>query len=868
MSINLGTAFGKIEIDSSGIQSGMSSAAATLKTGLAGMGDQLRGLGGSIAEFGAKMTAFAAPLALAMAGAAKEATEFASKITNIGAVLGMTSDQMGVLSNQLLAIGGHSRAGPKAVASAFYDIAGGVGDASVRMDILRQSMAVSEAGAADLTVATDGMIAAMNAYSFKADKATFVADVYTQTVGKGVGTMDEFVAAMSPMAGIAAASGVEFNDLGSMMAFMTTKGVGAAQSATSIRAAIVALLNPNETMKVALKASGFESGSAALKMQGLSKTLGALSEAMGGSQDTMAKALGSTEALGAATQLITGDYEKFTTTFAIGLDGVTASAQAVQASSPAATFERLQSTVQMLAISMGNALLPVLAKIVEFIKPIIENIGYWIQENPELTGMIAIFATGLVALGPILAVVGGALSAIGVIIGLLASPFVLVAAAVAALVLAFSTDFMGIRTNIIDPFVTHIQGAFEGLAKFIHGFLVSLGLASDEAESIVTSGPITAPTGSSYNADNNNLIVPYGTDINTLERTVSSSVAPAKKGIALLIADIQKMWDGLFGADGSIVRTFNELFAPGGTLDYLMMIAEGMFNNLFGASGVLAPLMNSVRDMFNLLFGESGTISLIWDKLFGENGVVIVAVSNLFGPGGELDYQMMVVEGMWNELFGANGSISKVWNSLFGETGSLRKPLGSLTTFVSERVTGIVSTIQKVVDIINGVIGKLNEALGLKTKLEAPKPVTSSGISGYVGSIDKNLKLFNDFDKVVQDKPFINAPGMVAPIKPTSAYKSTGGGASFRDQGGSGYAGSPYLIGAGAKPELFIPNATGQFIPNFDKFLANAVGGISGGQGMQFEAGSVVINASTREGGMAAADGFMARLATLKGRNG
>lgn len=38
-----------------------------------------------------------------------------------------------------------------------------------------------------------------------------------------------------------------------------------------------------------------------------------------------------------------------------------------------------------------------------------------------------------------------------------------------------------------------------------------------------------------------------------------------------------------------------------------------------------------------------------------------------------------------------------------------------------------------------------------------------------------------------------------------------------RDSGGQGIAGTPYLIGMGAQPEVFVPSSNGNFIPNADK---------------------------------------------------
>jgi hypothetical protein len=48
-------------------------------------------------------------------------------------------------------------------------------------------------------------------------------------------------------------------------------------------------------------------------------------------------------------------------------------------------------------------------------------------------------------------------------------------------------------------------------------------------------------------------------------------------------------------------------------------------------------------------------------------------------------------------------------------------------------------------------------------------------------------------------------------------------GSSFHDMdsGGTGVAGTPYLIGAGAQPELFVPHTSGTFIPNADKKMGS-----------------------------------------------
>jgi TP901 family phage tail tape measure protein len=249
-----------------------------------------------------------------------------SSLKNIQAVTGNTAQEMAGLRQELLAVGGKAIAGPAAVTAAYYDVAGGVADVSARMATLKASVALAEAGQADLGSATNGLIKVMNAYGYSADQADFAADVFTQTVGKGIGSMDEFVAAMSPIAGLTASVGVGFDEVGASMAYLTSKG-SRSPSRHSSEVRISSLLNPNETLNKLLQSMGIASGSAMLKQYGLAESLNMIQSAAGGSQDAMAKALGSTEALQGAIALTQDSFNGFATDFGAGADGITAKAR-------------------------------------------------------------------------------------------------------------------------------------------------------------------------------------------------------------------------------------------------------------------------------------------------------------------------------------------------------------------------------------------------------------------------------------------------------------------------------------------------------------------------------------------------------------
>ncbi len=430
-----------------------------------------KGVGGAIQKVNMLSAAMGAlPGAAFLIGAVKTASDYEKTMTNVGAVMGKTKDQMTTLNAQVLEMGKNSIAGPQKAAEAFYDIVGGVSDASTHMAILEAAMKTSEAGAADLGSTTQGLISVMNSYKYGASKATQVSDILTQTVGKGVGSMDAFVAAIGPIAGTSAAAGVGFKEMASSLAYMTTKGTSAAQASTQFKAATVALLNPNAQMAAALKKTGAASGSALIQQYGLVGALNKLKTASGGSMDAMAKMLGSVEALQAATALTGDGFKDFAQTFETGLTGATDAARNIQLGSFDAQFTIFKNNLLGVAIAAGNVLLPALTALFSIFNGLMTIVNAF---DPNLLGLVAAFtALGVVipALLPILASIAG-------VIAPLLIPIALLAGAFTAVKLAWDADFGGIRTSLTKLW-TDIQPAIAQIKTGIDTFFNILNTKS------------------------------------------------------------------------------------------------------------------------------------------------------------------------------------------------------------------------------------------------------------------------------------------------------------------------------------------------------------------------------------------------------
>lgn len=422
-------------------------------------GSRAQRVGQQISGVGTMMTLAAAPLVAGFVEATRTALAFDSALTNIRSLTGQSATEFAGMKGELLDIGANAIAGPQAVADAMYDIVSGVTDASTHMAVLQAAINTSEAGAAGLAGTTSALISVMNAYRFSAQRATYVSDVLTRTVGVGVGTMDEFAQAIPTVTGVAAQVGAEFDDVGSQLAYLTTQGYTASVAATQLRQAFVALLNPNEAMKDQLQSIGYESGSAALDALGLVGVYEQLAAASGGSVDDMARSVGSVEALQAVLALTSDGFAEFDAAFEAGVQGATEAAQEIQRSGAAAQFQLLTNQVEALKIRVGDALVPVLLDLVNQIKPVVENVISWVEENPELVGQIAMITGGAVLLGGGLIILGGIINGVGAAVGLLSGavglltsgallPLLPVLALGAALVFAYQNNILGFRTAV------------------------------------------------------------------------------------------------------------------------------------------------------------------------------------------------------------------------------------------------------------------------------------------------------------------------------------------------------------------------------------------------------------------------------------
>lgn len=486
MAKRVASLFATLALDDSDYKQGLNSA----RSGLQGLGGQISSIGGRLQSVGASMTAFTAPITAGLVFAVNESRTFSRTMSNINAILGITGTEAESLRQTLLDYGGDTVAGPQAVAEAYYEIVSGVADVTTHMAILDAAVATSEAGQADLTATTAALISIMNSYRFPAEEAAFASDVLSRTVGMGVGSMDEFGSAIGRTAGLAAQFGIGFDELGGSMAYLTAQGYSASQAGTLVENMITTLLNPTENLREAIAALGYDSGAALLEAEGLAGAYQLLSEQNGG----LAGLVSNTTALQGAVALTNEGFDGFLATFIGGIEGATAAAREIQ--NETATWDLFKSKLQELSITVGDQLAPVLVDLMDNkIIPLINTTLEWIDANPQLFGTLVMITAAVTLLGPLVFILGTAISIVGAAVTaltLLFSPLGIALVAGGLLVLAYQNNWLGFK-NFVD---NTVRPAIERLINDIRTLnsLAGNPLGLESTMNIAPAGHSSTPT--------------------------------------------------------------------------------------------------------------------------------------------------------------------------------------------------------------------------------------------------------------------------------------------------------------------------------------------------------------------------------------
>ena len=315
------------------------------------------------------------------AAALKTAGDFDNGMREINTLLNLPQEGFEKLSQQALDLSKEIGVLPDKVIPALYQaLSSGVSQDNV-FDFVRIASQASIGGIADLSVVVDTLTSSIAAFSRQGLTAQQAADSMFTAVALGKTTFAELAASMGQIAPIAAAAGINFDELTGGIAALTLQGFGTSDAITGMRSAITGLLSPSEDLTKIFKAAGFESQAAAVAQLGLQGALQLVNEAANGEIGTMATLLGRVEAVNAALGLTGPNAEAFNAVMdaMANKTGATAKAFEEMEKSSGRAMERLKTQAYVALITLGNEILP-------HVTAAADRFGlWWTQHEPQIS---------------------------------------------------------------------------------------------------------------------------------------------------------------------------------------------------------------------------------------------------------------------------------------------------------------------------------------------------------------------------------------------------------------------------------------------------------------------------------------------------
>jgi TP901 family phage tail tape measure protein len=257
------------------------------------------------------LVAAAATAAVAFAGKSTRAyVDYSKGLAEVSTLIEGTEQEMNFLDKSAKNLASTFGGTATQQMNAFYQaISAGAGNVEQANKLLETANKLAVGGVTDITTSVDALTTATNAYKSFGLTAAQASDILFTGVKKGKTTVAELGSALGQIVPTSASVGIEFSEVVSAIAALTTSGQSTAQAVTGTRQAMVSVLKPTSEAQKLAKALGLEFTTSALKAKGFAGFLKDVKEKTGGSQDAMAKLFGSVEALNAVLAL-SGDAGK------------------------------------------------------------------------------------------------------------------------------------------------------------------------------------------------------------------------------------------------------------------------------------------------------------------------------------------------------------------------------------------------------------------------------------------------------------------------------------------------------------------------------------------------------------------------------
>lgn len=653
-----------------------------------------KAIGEKLADVGGKLTVgLTLPLAAVAGASVKAAADFESMGYTFQAVSGATAEQMERMSQLAKELGnditlpGTSATDAAAAMTELVKAGLSIDDTFKAAKATLQLSAAAQIGNAEAATIVGQ---ALNSFGLAGDKAIMVADLLANSANASAGEITDMAYALQAGGSVAAMAGQSINDFTTAIALMANAGIVGSDAGTSLKSMLMSLMSPTDKAAKLMQELGIQIYDANGKMLPLPQLIEQFSSKLGGmTQEQRNAALATifgSDAIRAANIVLmagTDNWNKMSE--AVNKSGGAQDVAASKMQGFNGALESFKSTVETLAITIGEKLLPI-------ITPLVQKITDWINKfselSPQTQQIIMILAGVAAAIGPVLMILGSLAKAIiavktawtilqgafTVITGPVGIVIAAIAAAIAIGMLLYKnwdqiSAWLGQAWETIKQTAINV---WNSIANFFVGLWDGITSAATEAWNSIT---------------------------NFLASIWNGIVSTAQSIWNGFVSFITGLWNGIVTVATTIWTTLKTV---------VVTIVQGFVNTIVAA---FRWLQKTAITIWNAI---SSFLSTVWNNIKAVATTVWNAISTFFST--TWNTIKSVAMTIWNSIAsfltntwnGIKNTASKVWNGI-------KDTVTSLFDTAKNTVIDIATTIwNKITETWNGIV---NTIKGLATTI-------------------------------------------------------------------------------------------------------------------------------------------------------
>lgn len=386
---------------------------------LQALGQQFKQIGDKMMRAGRTLTTYVTtPLAAVGAIGVKKFAEVDKTMQLVNKTMGNTAEEAELLDTAMKSAASNSTYGMSEAATATLNYARAGLTAKESAAALAPAMNLAAGEGGELDTVSAGLVATINGFSDSFDNATSYADVFANACNNTALDVDSLSRSMSVAAPVFAAAGYSVNDAALYMGVMADKGVPANKAATALKTGLARLTAPAKE------------GAAWMEKLGINITNadGSLKDSVTVQKELHAafSGLSESEQIAAASAIFgKNQMDKWLALIRTSPDdvaalnkqlaetGTTESMAAAMMKGFGGSLEKLKSSLDVAATSLGQALAPVILKVAQVIQKLVD---WFNQLSPRMQTVVATIGLVVAAIGPLLMVGGALISGLGTVL--------------------------------------------------------------------------------------------------------------------------------------------------------------------------------------------------------------------------------------------------------------------------------------------------------------------------------------------------------------------------------------------------------------------------------------------------------------------